>query len=107
MKSFTVIYKILKLLEKNMGKEDFDYKSISAEAMKISYEQWEQLLIMMFDEGYIRGIVIASAVEDKFRHISEPIRPEITIKGMEYLESNNFMKKAEEALKTIGDVLPW
>lgn len=52
MKSFTVIYKILKLLEKNMGREDFDYKLISAEAMKISYEQWEQLLIMMADEGY-------------------------------------------------------
>ena len=45
MKNFTVIYKILALLEKNMGREDFDYKLISAEAMKIPYEQ-------SYDRGY-------------------------------------------------------
>ena len=106
MKSLTVIYKILKLLEKNMGKEDFDYKSISADAMKVSYEQWEQLLIMMFDEGFIKGIVVANAVEDKFRHIAEPIRPEITIKGIEYLSENSAMKKAGKALQMIGWVYP-
>ena len=106
MKSFTVIYKILKLLEVNMGREDFDYELISAKAMKIPYEQWEQLLIMMQHEGYIDGIVYARTVEDKFDHIAQPIRPVITLKGMEYLESNSFMAKAKETLKMIGDIIP-
>ena len=89
-----------------MGDENFDYSLISADAMKISYNQWEQLLIMMFEEGYIKGIVIGKAITDKFYHIAEPIKPEITIKGMEYLESNSFMTKAKEMLKVAGDFIP-
>lgn len=97
MDNFKIIYRILKELEKNMGNEQFSVCSISADAMKISYNRWEQLLIMMQDEGYIKGLVIAKSLEDKYRHIVEPINPEITIKGLEYLESNSFMAKGKRS----------
>lgn len=105
MDNFKIIYRILKELEKNMGNEQFSVSSISAEKMKVPFERWEQLLIMMQDEGYIKGLVIAKFLEDKFRHITDPINPEITIKGLEYLESNSFMEKAKEALKMAGEIL--
>lgn len=105
MDNFKIIYRILKELEKNMGNEQFSVCSISADKMKISFNRWEQLLIMMQDEGYIKGLVIAKSLENKFRHITEPINPEITIKGLEYLESNSFMAKAEAALKMAGEIL--
>ena len=105
MDKFRIIYKILRTLEQNMGKEDFDYEKISAQAMKTTYEIWEQLLIMMYDEGYIKGIVLATSTEDKFPHIAEPIRPVITIKGLEYLADNSFMAKAKETLKMIGEIV--
>lgn len=105
MDNFKVIYKILKSLEKNMGNENFEIETVSAKQLKIPYEQWEQLLIMLFDAGYITGIVVDQEMEDKFRHIIEPINPSITLRGMEYLAENSFMAKARDALKIVGDII--
>lgn len=105
MDNFKVIYKILRSLEKNMGNDEFDIKSVSAERMNISFERWEQLLIMMQDEGYIKGLVLSNGLSSTYRHITEPIRPQITIKGLEYLAENSLMGKAKEALKMAGEVL--
>lgn len=105
MKDFQIIYKILKLLDKHMGDEKFEYESISASALKISYERWEQILIELQTNGYIRGLVYTQDLSGKFPHIVEPIRPQITLKGMEYLAENGMMAKAKEALKMLGDIV--
>lgn len=105
MKDFQVIYKILKLLEKYRGREDFEYAQISASAMKISFERWEQLMIEMQTEGLIRGLVYTQMLSDKFPHLVEPIRPVITLKGLAYLDENGMMSKAKEALKMIGEII--
>lgn len=105
MDKFKVIYKILKELEKNMGNEDFDIYLISAERMKIPYNQWEQLMILMADSGYITGVVTSKSMQNKFRHILEPIQPCITMSGLEYLSENSFMAKAKEALKMAGKII--
>lgn len=105
MDNFKVIYKILRELEKNMGNENFSVKSISAEMMKMPFERWEQMLILMQDEGYIKGIVTTKALGDKYRHITHPIQPEITIKGLEYLANNSFMAKAKEMLQMAGEII--
>lgn len=88
-----------------MGNEEFEIEAISAKQLKISYEQWEQILIMLSDAGYITGIVVAQDMGDKFRHIAEPIYPSITLKGLEYLFENSLMAKAKEALKMVGDII--
>ena len=105
MDNFKVIYKILRTLEKNMGNEEFSVSEISANKMGISFERWEQLMIMMQDDGYIRGIVVSRSLENKYRHISEPIFPEITIKGLEYISQNSLMSKAKELLKMAGEII--
>lgn len=105
MDNFKIIYKILRELEKNMGNESFSIESISAKRLNISFEKWEQILILMQDEGYVKGIVTNRCLDDKYRHITEPIYPEITIKGMEYLTNNSFMAKAKDMLKMAGEIL--
>lgn len=105
MDNFKIIYKILKELEKNMGNEQFSVSSISAEKMQIPFSRWEQLMIMMWDEGYIKGLVVSKSFSDKYRHIVEPIFPEITLKGLEYLSENSFMGKAKDLLKMAGDFI--
>lgn len=105
MSTFQTIYKILRLLDKNKGREDFDYALISAQAMKIGFEEWEQLMIEMQVNGLIRGLVTNQTLSDKFPHLVEPIRPVITLKGMEYLSENSFMSKAKEALRMVGDII--
>lgn len=105
MDNFKIIYKILMELERNMGNEQFSVESISAERLKLPFNRWEQLMIMMQDEGYIRGLVVARNISERYRHIVEPIFPEITIKGLEYLAENSFMGKAKELLKMAGDFI--
>ncbi len=105
MDNFKIMYKILQKLEKNMRNENFNIETISAEKMKISFEKWEQLLILMQEEGYIKGLVLSKGLESMYRHISEPIKPQITIKGLEYLAGNSFMAKAKDMLKMAGETI--
>lgn len=105
MDNFKIIYKILVELERNMGDEQFSINAISAERLKLPFNKWEQLMIMMQDEGYIRGLVVSRNISERYRHIVEPIFPEITIKGLEYLAENSFMGKAKELLKIAGDFI--
>lgn len=106
MDNFKVIYKILKYLEKNMGNDRFDPYCISAEKLGITYGKWEQLLILMQDDGYIKGLVLTKNLESPLRHISEPVFPQITLKGLEYIAENSMMAKARDALKMAGEILP-
>ena len=105
MDNFKAIYKILRELEKNMGNDNFNTNCISAEKLNLSFGRWEQLLILMQEEGYIKGLVLTRSLESPLKHISEPIFPQITIKGLEYLAENSFMSKAKEALKMAGEIL--
>lgn len=101
-----MIYKILRLLDKHKGDENFDYALISASAMKMSFAEWEQIMIELQINGFIRGLVYAQTTTDKFPHIAEPIQPRITLRGMEYLANNGTMSKAKKALEIIGDLIP-
>lgn len=62
-------------------------------------------MIMMQDAGCIKGLVLVKALSDNRRHIAEPIEPEITISGLEYLEENKFMKKAANLVKGAVDLV--
>lgn len=105
MDNFKIIYKILRELEKNMGNENFSVETISAQKLKISFEKWEQLLILMQDEGYIKGLVLSKDLESLYRHITEPIKPQITMRGLEYLANNSTLAKAKEVLKMAGEII--
>lgn len=104
MNNFTIVYRILKYLEASLDADEFDPTGISAERLKISEERLESLLIMLQDDGYIRGLVIRQVLGETRRHIIEPICPEITLKGLEYLSDNSMMKKAAALLKGAVDL---
>ena len=105
MNNFKVIYRILKYLEASLDCEEFDVEAISPFRLDVTRERWEQILIMMQDNGYIKGIVVTKKLGDMKRYISEPVCPEITIKGLEYLEENKFMRKAANMLKGAADIV--
>lgn len=105
MRDFTIIYKILKILDTYNGREDFDCYLISAKALQCDYSAWEQIMIELQRNDFIRGLVYTQTLSDKFPHIVEPIHPQITLKGMEFLETNSLMHKAGTLLKTVGEIL--
>lgn len=106
MDNFKIIYRILRYLEASLDCEITDTDPITHERLKISYERWEQLLIMLQDEGYIKGLKYTKTLSDDKAHLVEPVKPVITLKGLEYLSDNTMMKKAEGFLRGVKDVVP-
>lgn len=106
MDNFKIIYRILKHQEASLDCEYTDIEPIKAERLGINHARWEQLIIMLQEEGYIKGIDITKVLGDDRSRIVEPITPVITLKGLEYLSENAVMKKAANILKGIKDITP-
>lgn len=105
MDNFKIIYKILHILEKAMDLEDFDKSCISKERLELTEARWNRIIEMLVTEGYVTGIEVWNSFECGYPRVCL-VRPEITIKGLEYLEENSFMKKAADMAKGIKDIVP-
>lgn len=81
-------------------------EAISPPQLGISRERWEQLLILLQDDGYIRGLVVVQTLSDSKRHMGSPVTPAITLKGLEYLAENSLMKKTANLLKGVKETIP-
>jgi len=102
-KKISVVYKILKALERAMDYDEFDTAAISPERLGISRQRWEKLLIMLAKSEYIEGIAFDQCASDYSPRIEESIAPTITLRGLEYLEENSLMKKAAEIARGITE----
>ena len=98
------IYRILATLLKYAGREDFDNQLISAEKLKMSYSEWEQLMILLQKKGYVDGVLYTQTLLERFPKIADISQVSITLDGIEYIEENNMMKKVGEALKMAGEI---
>lgn len=105
MKQFKIIYRILRILQKAMDAEEFDAQCIGAEALGISAAMWARILKMLVMEGYVEGVYIVESEAWPLPQIYMP-QPEITLKGLEYLEENAMMAKAARLAKEISDMIP-
>lgn len=105
MNNFSVNYKILRLLEKNMDYNEFDPESISPASLGISRERRDALLVMLAENGYIAGLSlrpISGEAKPALRCLENTV---ITLKGLEYLEENSLMRKAAEIAKGIAEMI--
>ena len=105
MDNFKVIYKILKIMEAAMDLEEFDTKTISKEALNLTEARWCRIIAMLVNEGYITGVEVWNSFDCGYPKVALS-RPEITIKGLEYLEQNSLMKRAAEMAKGIMEIVP-
>lgn len=105
MNNFSIIYKILKALERNMGRSEFDSSAIAPEVLGIDKGRRDELLKLLAENEYISGLCVRQYV-----HSTEPVilgieHMRITLRGLEYLEENSLMKKAARLAKGIADVV--
>lgn len=105
MDNFKAIYNILKILERSMDLEEFDNASVSKERLGLTEPRWSRIMAMLAAEGYIKGIEVWNSMDCSYPRVALT-RPEITIKGLEYLENNSFMKKVANVAKGIKDTIP-
>ncbi|WP_413778060.1 YjcQ family protein [Caproicibacterium sp. XB1] len=104
MDNFRILYKILRILEKAMDVEEFDSSTISAESLKISEARWCNLMEMLSDEGYVKGVHVSRPLDNEV--LVSVSNPRITLKGLEYLQENSLMKKAANLAKGVADIIP-
>lgn len=100
MEDFRIIYKILRILQKAMDLEEFDSEELSAEALGLTVPKWSRLMAMLLKEGYISGGQTWNTMDCGYPKVALT-RPELTMKGIEYLEENGLMKKAAGLAKGI------
>lgn len=100
MKEFRIIYRILSILRKSLELEEFDKLLISNESLNITIQEWARLINMLVSNGYVEGIKIINTDSSSYP-IVVLLNPTITLKGLEYLEENNMMKKACDLAKGI------
>lgn len=102
MEYFSVIYKILKAIEKSMDYDEFDFNSISPETMGITRNRWEAIMLELARSGYISGVELIPIMGRSTPGIKIE-KPILTIKGAEYLNENSMMKKACRMAKEIRE----
>lgn len=105
MEEFSVIYKILKILKDTMDLEEFDNELLSPEELRLSVPKWSRIMVLMVHEGCVTGVEVWNSMSCRYPRVSL-VRPEITLKGLEYLEQNGLMKKAANIAKGIKDTIP-
>lgn len=103
MDNFKIIYKILKVFEKNLDVEEPDWEDLTPEKLNISEVLWRNLIQMLIKAGYIDGIKITSTATGTY---ITSINPQITLQGLQYLEENSMMRKAYRLAKGIKDITP-
>lgn len=103
MDNFNVIYKILKRLEKAMDYDEFDIEQISAESLGINENKWCKIMEMLAQNGYIQGVNVKYSIDGNVLISTSNTR--ITLKGLEYLNENSFMKKAANIAKGVKEII--
>lgn len=79
---------------KNSRKVNIDY--IDNEHLNIGREYWEMIVTELFNAGYIEGVIVTSWKGGSSVLLTDKLR--ITMKGIEYLETDTAMEKARKAL---------
>lgn len=98
MEQFKQIYRILSILHTAMDLKEWDSKLLSPEALGVSLPMWSRIMAILLKEGYITGGEAWESFDVSYTKV-KLVRPEITLKGLEYLEENSLMKKAGYMLK--------
>lgn len=103
MDNFKVIYRILKYLEASMDCSEIDTDMISASALNITEERWRSIIIMLLENGYIKGV--EAKKYQRMAVLLNTERMQITLKGLEYLEENSLMQKAKNLAKDVINII--
>ena len=105
MEEFKVIYRILRILQKAMDVDEFDQGMISPTALGLSQQKWSRIMRMLLLNDYITGADTWESFDCYPYPKVKLTRPEISLKGLEYLEDNSLMKKAAGIAKGVIDIV--
>lgn len=68
---------------------------------------WEYIIRQLCKEGYVEGVTTFKYIGDMDERVRINKNFKITPKGIDFLQSNSSIAKAEAFLKEIKEILPW
>lgn len=104
MDNFGIMFKILKYLEEAMDDDMADAGQISHDRLGISRNRWEDIILMLYKNGYIEGVLISQALGQK-RARFQFDKLKITLQGLQFLEENSLIKKAANIIMGVASVI--
>ena len=87
-----------------MDLEEFDMELIGYKELDISKLRWSRIVSMLKEQEYIQGIDVWYSLDQDYPRV-KLARPEITLKGLEYLNENSMTKKVHNAAKGIKELI--
>lgn len=105
---FIIVYKILKYLYKCLKSSEsisVSYLSCETKDFPVTQEYWEYIIEHMIDDDLIDGPNVCRS-DTGFTMIKCFQNIRITPIGIEYLQENNMMKKAADAIKDLASLIP-
>ena len=101
---FIIAYRILAYLYACMKSgEKPDMSVVSYEKLGICECYWNDIIISLIENDYIKGISIIKMCGQTGIKSTDP---KITMQGIEFLQENSAMKKAYEFLKDLKELIP-
>ena len=102
-----VVYQILSYLYQQLKQgNEIDVSLIKHDSkyLQINRKYWKYVIISLFNEGYIKGVVIDEDIDENLE-IYNLDKCEITPKGIGYLTDNSTIEKAKRFMKDLKDIL--
>ena len=102
---FVIAYRMLAYLYACMKAGEIpDEDMISPEKLKISQRYWNSIVGNLWKAGYIEGVREFSPLGGETVYVPDGMV--ITMRGIEYLQSNSMMEKAKSFLKDLKEIIP-
>lgn len=104
MEEFKVIARILAAIRAGEGQPRFNASLVDSAVVKTDDATRDNLALKLQKEGYIDGLCIIDGIDNAERPVIawSASKPEVTIKGLEYIDNSDSLKRAFTEIKSAG-----
>ena len=104
MEEFKLMARLLAAIRASEDKEVFDLNFVSEQVLKTTARRRDKMAMKLKNAGYITGIVKLYGIDNLEEDIImwDESKPEVTIKGMEYIQNSEPLRKAINEIKETG-----
>ncbi len=74
------------------------------ENLKVPRSYWNQIMLELIENGYVRGFVVTHTYSDVLISDEHPV---VTLAGVQFLQENSMMRKAQRFLKEAKEAIPF
>ena len=101
MDDFKIIARLLAAIYAINEKGQMNVALVDPRVLRTTAEKRDNIALMLESEGYIAGLRKIEGIDGQEKTIIlwEHSMPNITIKGLEYMDSNDALKKAVQEMK--------